>query len=67
MFPHYLIERVAIETSHEEEDHAGTLPPSVTALAVFGEKKSRWETQSNRLTGARSLETHKLTDTVSER
>jgi hypothetical protein len=55
VFPHNLIKGVSVETSHEQEHHAGTLPPGVATLAVFGEKKSGWETKGHGLSGARSF------------
>jgi hypothetical protein len=44
MFPHYLIEGVSIESSHEQENHARALPPGIGTFSVFGEEKSCRET-----------------------
>ena len=65
VFPHDLVQRVAVESSHEEHDHAWALPPGIFLATAFGEQQSCRETNSHRLSCPRSLEADHFSDTVS--
>ena len=67
MFPHDLIKRVPVESSHEEEDHAGALPPGVASLAVLWEEESRRETQRHGFSSTRALKADKHSQALSQR
>ena len=56
MLAHDLVERVTVVPSHEEEDHAGALPPDVV-LVTLGEEETGWEPDGYGLAGSGSLET----------
>jgi hypothetical protein len=66
MLAHELVERVAVEASHEQENHARALPPA-TILPVLGQEQLCREADAYRLSGPGSPEPDELSNAVSQR
>lgn len=66
MLAHELVERVAVEASHEQENHARALPPP-TILPVLGQEQLCREADGHRLSGPGSPEADELSNAVSQR
>jgi hypothetical protein len=64
MLAHDLIERVSVESGHEEEYHARALPPVV--LPVLSEEQSRWERYCDGLSRAGTFETYHFADAIAQ-
>lgn len=65
MFTHDLVEGVTVEARHEDEDHAGGLPPAVVSLAL-GEEELGWEGDGHWLPCSWSFEPNGFSDNIPE-
>jgi hypothetical protein len=64
MFAHQLVERIAVEASHEDREHPWARPPNAIFVTLW-KKQSCWETDGNGLPSSGTLKPNKFSDAVS--